>query len=178
MEASIAAIQVMGGDGVTPFYPIEEIMNVAKVEEIAGGTMEACRLVIFRAALRQMEEDFKMPRRVIHPTLGIPIPASDTPDKKLKFDEQSLLNVLAEDYRVNPGLFMSREDLKVIFDVDDPGLDELLLSLEEKGFVKLYRSKKGIELAKATYEGLDRAHPIEYYRWFPSWITNDKDRVY
>jgi alkylation response protein AidB-like acyl-CoA dehydrogenase len=54
LQAGLDAIQVMGGDGVTPFYPLQEIMNVAKVENIAGGTMEACRLVIFRTALRQM----------------------------------------------------------------------------------------------------------------------------
>jgi len=42
--------------------------------------------------------------------------------------------------------------------------------------VKLYRSKKGIELAKATYEGLNKAHPLEYYRWFPSWV--DESRIF
>lgn len=176
MQASIDAIQVMGGDGVTPFYPIEEIMNVAKVEHIAGGTMEACRLVIFRTALRQMAEDLKMQRRVIHPTLGVPIPVSGKIEKKKHIDENELLEVLAEDYRVNPGLFMSREDIQELFDVDSTMLDDLLISLEKKGFVKLYRTKKGIELAKATYEGLSRAHPIEYYQWFPPWIG--KDRIF
>ncbi|MCX8022034.1 MAG: acyl-CoA/acyl-ACP dehydrogenase [Syntrophorhabdaceae bacterium] len=178
MEASIKAIQVMGGDGVTPFYPIEEIMNVAKVEEIAGGTMEACRLVIFRSALRQMAEDLKMARRIVHPELGIPVPIMDTQEKRKDIDEEGLLKVLAEDYRVNPGLFMSRDDLKEIYDVEDSRLDETLTSLEKKGFVRLYRSKRGIELAKATYDGLNRAYPLEYYRWFPSWVKEDKKRIF
>ncbi|HOE18666.1 MAG TPA: acyl-CoA dehydrogenase family protein [Syntrophorhabdaceae bacterium] len=178
MQASIDAIQVMGGDGVTPFYPLEEIMNVAKVENIAGGTMEACRLVIFRTALRQMAQDLRMQRRVIHPELGVPVPASGISDKMKDINEDNLLAAIAEDYRVNPGLFMSREDIKEIFDVDNAVLDDLLTSLEKKGLVKLYRAKKGVELAKATYEGLNRAHPLEYYKWFPAWIGNGKDRVF
>ena len=32
IEGSLDAIQVMGGDGVTPFYPLEQIMSQAKVE--------------------------------------------------------------------------------------------------------------------------------------------------
>ncbi len=48
-----------------------------------------------------------------------------------------------------------------------------MAQLCERYFTLSYRTKKGIELAKATYEGLDRAHPKEYYRWFPGWI---KDR--
>lgn len=178
MQASIDAIQVMGGDGVTPFYPLEEIMNVAKVEHIAGGTMEACRLVIFRTALRQMAEDLRMQRRVIHPALGVPVPVSGTTEKVKEVDEDKLLAAIAEDYRINPGLFISREDIRELFDVDSAVLDDLLVSLEKKGLVRLYRDKKGIALAKATYEGLNKAHPQEYYKWFPAWIGNGKDRIF
>jgi alkylation response protein AidB-like acyl-CoA dehydrogenase len=178
MQASIDAIQVMGGDGVTPFYPLEEIMNVAKVENIAGGTMEACRLVIFRTAMRQMAEDLRMERRVIHPVLGVPVPVSGTSEKVKDIDEDKLLAAIAEDYRVNPGLFISREDISELFDADNAVLDDLLISLEKKGLVRLYRDKKGIALAKATYEGLNEAHPQEYYKWFPSWIGNGKDRIF
>lgn len=173
MQASLDAIQVMGGDGVTPFYPLSAIMKVAKVENIAGGTMEACRLVIYRTGLRQMAEEFKMPRRVIHEELGVPVPVDGKPEKRKDIDEERLLKVLAEDYRVNPGLHMSREDLKELFDVEDGKLDELLVSLEKKGLVKLYRDKKGIALSKATYEGLSQANPPEYYQWFPSWVKKE-----
>ena len=159
----------MGADGLTPFYPLEQIMCQSKVENIAGGTMEACRLVIFRSGLRRIADDLKMPRRGIHPTLGIPVPYPAPAARRKDVDEQALLAVLAEDYRVNPGLHMSREDIVELFDVDDNGLDGLLVSLEAQGLVKLSRSKKGIQLIKATYEGLTRAHPNEYYRWFPEW---------
>jgi alkylation response protein AidB-like acyl-CoA dehydrogenase len=170
IRTALDAIQVMGGDGVTPFYPLTAVMNVSKVENISGGSMEALRLVIYRTALRQMADEFKMPRRVIHEELGVPVPATSLPEKQKTIDEESLLKLMAEDYRVNPGLYMSRAEIKESFDVDDTKLDELLLSLEKKGLVKLYREKKGIALSKATYDGLKKAYPQEYYRWFPPWM--------
>jgi alkylation response protein AidB-like acyl-CoA dehydrogenase len=173
MASSLDAIQVMGGDGLTPFYPLSAIMNVAKVENIAGGTTEACRMVIYRNGLRQMANELKMPYRVIHKDLGVPVPATRLPDRRKDVDEEGLLKVLAEDYRVNPGLHMSREDLKLYFDIGDARLDEVLMALEQKSLVKLLRDKKGIALAKATYEGLERAFPLEYYRWFPAWAKED-----
>jgi alkylation response protein AidB-like acyl-CoA dehydrogenase len=174
MQASLDAIQVMGGDGVTPFYPLAAIMKVAKVEQIAGGTMEACRLVIQRAAVKMMADEFKMPRRVIHEQLGVPIPTNDPPEKQSVVDEKTLLEVLAEDYRVNPGLHMSRDDLLEYFDVSAEKLDETLMVLEKNELVKLYRDKKGIALAKATYKGLNNAFPLDHYKWFPDWVTEDR----
>jgi len=176
VAASLDAIQVMGGDGLTPFYPVSAIYGVSKVENIAGGTMEACRMVIQRAAMKQMAEDLKMCRRVIHEELGVPVPAATEPEKARSIDEEDLLKLLAEDYRANPGLHMSREDIKTYFDVDDKDLDRVLVDLEGKGYVRLVRDKKGIALAKASYEGLGRAFPLDYYKWFPSWI--DEGRVF
>ena len=118
MEAAKDAIQLMGGDGVTPFYPLAAMFKVAKVEEISGGTMEAMRLVTYRSGLREMADDIKMPRRIIHGELGVPITTYAQPAKQPGFDEDALLRVLSEDYRVNPGLHMSREDLKAVFDVE------------------------------------------------------------
>lgn len=62
---------------------------------------------------------------------------------------------------------MSLEDLKEYFAVEDAELDRVMISLEEKKLVKLYRKGGAINLVKATYEGLKKAHPSEYYRWFP-----------
>jgi hypothetical protein len=174
MASSLDAIQIMGGDGLTPFYPLAAIMNVAKVENIAGGTMEACRMVIQRTAMRQMQDELKMPRRVIHEELGVPVPATGGPEKQAVINEESLLKVLAEDYRVNPGLHMSREDMMSYFEVDDGRLDEVLCALERQGYAKLNRDKKGIALAKATYEGLNKAFPLDHYKWFPSWVNEER----
>jgi alkylation response protein AidB-like acyl-CoA dehydrogenase len=173
MKAALDAIQVMGGDGVTPFYPLSAIMKVAKVENIAGGTMEACRLVIYRTGLRQMANEFKMVHRVIHKELGVPVPVTSLPEKHKDVDEESLLKLLAEDYRVNPGLHMSYDDIRQFFEADEGKLNDVLLSLEKKGLVRIYRDRKGIALIKATYEGLKKAYPQEYYQWFPSWVKEN-----
>jgi hypothetical protein len=138
--------------------------------------MEACRLVIFRTAVRQMSDQLKMRRRVVHATLGVPVPVATAPAKQKEVSEATLIAALAEDYRVNPGLYMSMADFREQFDADEKALSETLTALEQKGLVKLYRTKKGVELAKATYEGLAKAHPPEYYRWYPSWAT--KERIF
>jgi hypothetical protein len=173
VEVSIEAIQVMGGDGTTKFYPLQRILNDSKVSQIAGGTNEAINLTIYRMGLRAMADDLRMPRRIRHSTLGVPITRAGKPVKHSQVDEDSLLAVLAEDYRVNPGLYMSREDLKEEFDVGDAELDRVMSSLEQKKLVKLHRRGKVITLAKATHEGLKQANPPQYYRWFPPWVREE-----
>jgi len=174
VESARDAIQLMGGDGVTPFYIPEIIYKVSKVEEISSGTVEAMRIIIYRAWLREMAEDIKMPRRIIHKDLGVPITTYEKPVKQSQIDEDGVLKLLAEDYIVNPGLHMSREDLQEVFDVADDALDNILVSLERKKLVKLYRNRRGIQLAKATYEGLRQANPLERYQWFPWWVDDKR----
>ena len=93
-------------------------------------------------------------------------------------NEENMLSILAEDYQVNPGLHMSREDIKTRFaNINDEQLDKILIALEKKGLAKLYRVRKGtIQLTKATYAGLRKANPREYYQWFPDWI--DKEFIF
>ena len=173
MRSSVEAAQVMGGDGVTRFYPLDRIVRDAKTGQIAGGTSEAMKLLIYRMGLREMADELKMPRRVINEELGVPMSSATAPAKQTQINDDNLLKVLAEDYRVNPGLYMSREDLKEYFDVEDEALDRALASLEEKKLVKLYRRRGRIGPAKATYEGLKKANPQEYYRWFPPRVRED-----
>jgi alkylation response protein AidB-like acyl-CoA dehydrogenase len=173
VEVGVEAIQVMGGDGTTKFYPLQRILNESKVAQIAGGTNEAIKLTIYRMGLKAMAEDFRMPRRIRHDKLGVPITTSDKPKRLTKVDEDSLLAVLAEDYRVNPGLYMSLEDIKESFAVSDAELEKRLVSLETKGLVRLQRKGEAITLAKASYEGLKAANPAQHYRWFPPWVKDE-----
>jgi alkylation response protein AidB-like acyl-CoA dehydrogenase len=173
MATSLEATQVMGGDGVTKFYPVERLVRDSKIGQIAGGTNEAIRKVIYRIGLREMAKDLRMPRRVTHQELGVPIPTAHKPEKQSQVDEDRLLRVLAEDYKVNPGLYMSREDLKEVFEVEDEELDRVLISLAEQGLVRLYRNGDKIRLVKATYQGLRKTNPPDYYRWFPSWAKSE-----
>ncbi len=70
---------------------------------------------------------------------------------------------------------MSVDDMKAkLSSVDNEQLDKLLTSLEVKGLVKLYKDRRGtIALIKATYKGLKKAKPPEYYQWFPEWIDKN-----
>lgn len=168
------AIMVMGGDGWTRFYPVESYLRDAKVNQIGAGTNDIMRLVIFRGGLKALGKDLKMPRRRVHEKLGVPISTSETVTK-LKTSEDGVLKVLAEDYCVNPGLYMTREDLKErLADAIDEKLDTILKDLEPKGLVKLYRDNHGtIALVKATYGGLRKAEPLEKYKWYPDWLNKD-----
>jgi alkylation response protein AidB-like acyl-CoA dehydrogenase len=173
IQTSLEAIQVMGGDGVTKFYPVERLLRDSKIWQIAGGTSEAIKNVIFRIGLREIAEDLKMQRRVIHEELGVPVPTTSRRKKQVQVDENTLLQVLSEDYKVNPGLYMTCKDLQEVLEVEDERLYDILISLEEKGLVKLYREGSNIIMAKATYQGLKRANPFQYYRWFPSWVRKE-----
>jgi alkylation response protein AidB-like acyl-CoA dehydrogenase len=170
----IDAQQVMGGDGWTRFYPLETFMRDAKVNQLGAGTSEVMRMVLYRQGIRSMAEDLKMPHREIHPKLGVPVTAAK-PRVFKEVNENTVLEMLAEDYRVNPGLFMSRQDMKEkMAGVADEQLAQTLTALEAKGFVKVYKDRRGnINLAKATYKGLKAAKPLEYYKWYPDWIDKN-----
>jgi len=167
----IDAQQVMGGDGWTRFYPLETMMRDAKVNQLGAGTSEVMRMVLYRQGIRGMAEDLKMPHREIHPKLGVPT-STKKPKVFKEVNENTVLEMLAEDYRVNPGLYMSRADMKEkLAAAADEQLNQTLTALEAKGLVKLYKDRRGnINLAKATYDGLKQAKPPEYYKWYPDWI--------
>ncbi len=168
------AVQVMGGDGWTRFYPVETYLRDAKVNQIGAGTNQIMRLVIFRGGLKALGKDLKMPRRRIHEKLKVPI-STVQPPSKTNLNEESVLKLLSEDYMVNPGLFMSREDLKErLADASEEKLDQALKTLESEGSVKLYRDGRGtIALVKATYDGLRKAGPLEKYKWYPEWLSKE-----
>lgn len=165
------AVQVMGGDGWTRFYPVESFLRDAKVNEMAAGTSEVMRTIIYRMGVKSMAEELRMPHRHIHEKLGFPTSTARPPQITTEVSEKSILKILAEDYRINPSLYLHREDIKRRFvDIDDEQLDILLSSLEAKDLAILFRDKGGnITMAKATYRGLRQAKPLEYYKWFPSW---------
>jgi uncharacterized membrane protein len=168
------AIMVMGGDGWTRFYPVESYLRDAKVNQIGAGTNDIMRLVIFRGGLKALRKDLAMPQRRIHEKLRVPI-STNEPLAKLKASEDDILNALAEDYCVNPGLYMTREDLKErLIGATDEKLDAILKDLESKGLIKLYRDNRGvIALVKATYAGLRKAEPLEKYKWYPDWLKKE-----
>ncbi|MHA1605476.1 MAG: acyl-CoA dehydrogenase family protein, partial [Candidatus Freyarchaeota archaeon] len=168
-------------DGFTKYYPVERILMDAKILEVGAGTNEVLRRLLTAQARRIMADELKAPRRRIHRELRWPIPyykPEKAPRKataSLEEMEEVILEALADDYFVNPGLHMRREELMEDTGLDEEQLDEALVSLEEKKLVDLYRTRQGvIILAKATYEGLRKARPKEYYRWYPEWSKEDE----
>jgi len=170
----IDASQIVGGDGWTRFYPVENFLRDAKINHIDAGTSEVMRMVIFRQGMRGLAKELKMPARRMHEKLNVPTSTSK-PTVITEINEESMLSIFAEDYQVNPGLYMGREDIKTRFvNINDGQLDKLLVALEERGLAKLYRDRKRtIRLAKATYAGLRKAKPREYYHWLPDWINKE-----
>ena len=54
-------------------------------------------------------------------------------------------------------------------------IHEVLEQLEEVGLIVTLRGRDGkIAIAKANYEGLRKAYPKEFYRWYPEWIKDDE----
>ena len=151
-------------------------MRDAKVRELAAGTSDIQRLIIYRRGLKDWEEDLKAPRRVIHKELGVPIPAAEGELPVFEVSEDGVLKTLADNYRVNPGLHLTIDEIKEQVPTSEDEIIKFLVSLEEHGLAKLYRGKKGkVEMARATYDGLDKANPPEYYRYIPPWV---KDEVF
>jgi len=114
-----------------------------------------------------------LPRRRLHPELGVPV--SDwtgelKPKLTTKDPEGRVLEALAFDYVVNPGLYITREDLEEDTELKGEELDRVLISLEQKRLVKLFRLHGIIRLAKAHYTGLKKAKPQKFYNWYPPWV--------
>jgi len=168
------AVQVMGGDGWTRFYPVESYLRDAKVNQIGAGTNQIMRLVIFRGGLKALGKDLKMPRRHVHEKLRVPTSTVESLPM-LDATEDGVLKALTEDYIVNPGLYLAREDLKErIAGVSDEIIDKILKNLEAKNLAKLHRDTRGlIMLAKATYEGIRKAGSPERYKWYPEWLKKE-----
>ena len=173
-KVAAEAIQIMGGNGVTRFYPVERMMRDLKMNQIAAGTSEIMKLLIYRQGLRRYKDDLKAPLRVIDEELGIPIPVGTPPAKKKVTGEDDVLAALAENYRVNPGLYMTMDDLKEVLDIADADLEKYLLSLEEKDMASTYHDRRGnLALARISLKGIDQAHEPDYYRYIPDWINKD-----
>jgi len=171
-QIATEAIAAMGGNGVMHIYPVERILRDARLGMIAAGTSEVLRLLIYRMGTRLYDAALQPPMRVMDEELKVPLPVGKPPAPKAVTGPADILAVLAENYRVNPGLHMTLADIKQFLAVDDATLQQQLNTLEEEGLVSQLRNKKGqVELVKATYAGLAKAHPLDYYRQIPNWVA-------
>ncbi|MEM2135313.1 MAG: acyl-CoA dehydrogenase family protein [Candidatus Freyarchaeota archaeon] len=174
IQTGLDAVQIMAGDGLTKFYPVERLVREGKIGQIVAGTNEIQKLIIYRmGALSYLDMPFRLR---IDPELEIPVLSlDDSPWKGKEITEEVMLKILAEDYRVNPGLYMTIEDLQKETGLGKEKVLELVSALEQKKLVVNFRDSRGnIIMSKANYEGLRRAYPPEHYRYFPNWFDPEE----
>lgn len=171
LEIAVEAIQCMGGNGVMKIYPVERIMREMKLYQIAAGTNEVLRLLIYRMGNGLFAKSLQAPVRMIDDEIQQPLPVGQPPQPTVPADEMDVLKVLAENYRVNPGLHMTVGDMRKFLEINDEALKTYLDRLEEKGWASQYLNKKGqVELVKPTLAGVRAANPPEHYRHIPDWV--------
>ncbi|TFF98712.1 MAG: acyl-CoA dehydrogenase, partial [Promethearchaeota archaeon] len=172
-EAGTKAIQIMGGDGLTKFYQAERLMREGKVGEIVAGTTDVQNLIIYRFS--SMLPDYNKPMRMRwNEEVDAPIISDrESQFKGLDVNEENILKVIAHDYKVNPGLYMTIDEIREDIGTSRSKTRRIVEDLEEKGLVVIHRSRSGkIKLIKATYKGLQEAFPKEYYEWYPDWYAD------
>jgi alkylation response protein AidB-like acyl-CoA dehydrogenase len=175
-DIGLKAIQVLGGDGLTKFLPVERILREAKIGEIVAGTNEIQKMIIYRfSSMLPKYNDtirFRWNDEVNAPLL------SNKPSKFKGMDvnEENVLKVIAHDYKVNPGLYMTPDDVRSDIGGSRSELRRIMESLEEQNLIVSHRDRSGkVVLVKASYDGLQKSFPKEYYQWFPNWYR-DSDK--
>lgn len=178
LESAKEATQVMAGDGINDFYPIKNLYEVAKTEHIAGGTVEACEMTIYKQIAKQMKEDIQWMRREIDPVCGAPVPNYAPVAEKKALSADTLLDVLAEEYRVNQGLSAKIEDIQEYIDAPAEEIVAAIEGLVADGMAVAHINKKTgkPDMARASYAGLSKAHPNEYYQYWKAHIEADPRR--
>ena len=100
----------------------------------------------------------------------------DSQFKGLEINDDNVLKVIAHDYKVNPGLYMTPDDVREDIGGSRSAIRKTFESLVEKKLLAVHKDRQGkIVLVKANYEGLQKAFPASYYRWFPDWYE-DSDK--
>lgn len=167
------AIQCCGGDGYTKYYPVERLYRDAKLREISAGSNQIQKNIIWRRASRYYRKIEMERMRKKAETFGIKgDEASGSKEENIK---RLILETLAEYYKQHPGLYVDREELKVITGIEDEKLDENIAALEQESLLISYKSKRD-SLIRATYEGLKQAKPKGYYKMIPEWAKEDLEK--
>ncbi|MBD3194436.1 MAG: acyl-CoA dehydrogenase [Candidatus Lokiarchaeota archaeon] len=172
-KAGQKAIQVMGGDGLTKFYFAERLMREGKIGEIVAGTTDIQKMIIYRFSSMLPDYNASMRMRWNEDINAPIISNADSKFKGFEVNEENILKVIAHDYKVNPGLYMTIDDIREDIGTGRSKTRKIVESLEEQGLVVTYRDRaSNIKLVKATYVGLQKAFPKEYYEWYPEWYAD------
>jgi DNA-binding MarR family transcriptional regulator len=163
----------MGGDGLTKFYPAERLMREGKVGEIVAGTTDVQKMIIYRFSSMLPDYNKSMRMRWNDEVNAPIISDKESQFKGLEVNEENILKVIAHDYKVNPGLYMTVDDIREDIGTSRSKTRKIVEKLEQEGLVVIHRSRDGsIKLIKATYKGTQAAFPKDYYEWFPDWYAD------
>jgi alkylation response protein AidB-like acyl-CoA dehydrogenase len=169
-EIGTQIIQVLGGDGLTKFLPAERLLKEGKTGEIVAGTTEVQKMIIYRFSAMLPRYNAAMRLRWNDEVNAPIISKRDSQFKGLEVNDENVLKVIAHDYKVNPGLYMTPDDVREDIGGSRSAIRKVLDSLIEQKLVAVHRDRQGkIALVKANYEGLQKAFPKKYYQWFPEW---------
>jgi hypothetical protein len=164
MKTVLHSVQCHGGDGYMRNYPVERLMRDSKLIEIGAGANELMQHLVWRLWLKDYLALRSASRKPV--TRG----SVSGPAAKKK-----ILDALAEFYCRHPALYMEKEEMMEKLSLTEEDMDKALEAGEAEKIVALYRKRGRITLAKATYAGLKKAKPQEYYNFFPDFVERKKE---
>ena len=164
MQTVLDSVQCHGGDGYMRNYPVERLMRDSKLIEIGAGANELMQHLVWRLWLKDyMASRHASPKSITHSSITGP------------GVKDMILEELADFYCRHPALYMEREEMMERIGVTSEDLDKYLEEVEAESLVALYRKRGNITLAKATYEGLKKAKPQDYYTFYPEFVDKERE---
>jgi alkylation response protein AidB-like acyl-CoA dehydrogenase len=171
LRVASTALELMGADGYSRHYPVFQIMQDLRLYQVGAGSNDVLRGLIFRLGEKRFDEVLaEEPLAILPPTLT---PAVADPISDSLTD--TILRVLAESYRLHPGLHLTLADLRRRLpdvNVDAPEFAAAVDTLEGKDFVSVARRGEDVIGLRPTYTGLDAARDSDYFRLIPDWATD------
>ena len=138
-----------------------------------AGTTEIQKMIIFRFS--SLLPIYNRSIRIRWNTkVNAPIISKrDSEFKGMNINEENVLKVIAHDYKVNPGIYMTPDEIREDIGGSKTEIKSIIEKLESEKLVVTHKDKNGkLALVKASYDGLQKAFPKEYYQWFPNWYED------
>ncbi len=163
-KVALDAIQCHGGDGYMRNYTPERQLRDSKLIEIGAGANEVLQHQIWKQWLKIYQ---KARQANLTPAPTTIVAGADA--------ESAILKALGAFYNQHPALYVEKEELSESTGITMADIDPHLLSLEKQKLVALYRTRERISLVKASYDGLRKANPLDYYRKYPDFVDLQKE---
>jgi len=163
-KVALDAIQCHGGDGYMRNYTPERQLRDSKLIEIGAGANEVLQHQIWKQWLKSFQ---KARVATLSPAGKTTVSGADA--------KSAILKALGDFYNQHPALYMEKEQLSESAGITLADLDPHLASLEQQKLVALHRSRGQVRLVKATYDGLRKANPLDFYRKYPDFVDKEKE---